>query len=475
MDLESVKEVLESFSKSESASNIQHLKSDKNLVNGIIQNLPNLYAQQLSDPVYNSLFELYRQSGKGGQLFVLQFVPVLTWTYLSATTRRDEQAYNGKLEALLLAIYNAEVVNEEGEQKIKSFRLPSLSRPSIYHEPYQSVTTSSTLTETALSRHEQSETIVTLPGPGKQLNTITATHRLSVLSVILHQYNSNIVYMSEASQHSFCIMALRLAKCGFYKLCQRSKEETESEFSSEELSRLVNHPRITLSTELIQEMTHGIYFLMYNGQRILATKALEDLHWRAAHSLFAPAHMLTNAIKHSLDQTGGIPRDGPLGLEMYLSDTQGAQPISDKTVPSVSGTIQEAPAVTSGKILALTTSGMKVTRAECTEFPTDTALDTEDIEVEVHSRKVSSSSDHSAKEASKSHKKAHSLGHFKLPFMSTKEHTTGIELQPMHEPSTNSSDTPRVVLSEINIPSDKPDGVELLATSFSDEVLDHKL
>ena len=45
---------------------------------------------QLSDPVYNSLFELYRQSGSGGQLFVLQFVPVLIWTYLSATTRRDE-------------------------------------------------------------------------------------------------------------------------------------------------------------------------------------------------------------------------------------------------------------------------------------------------------------------------------------------------------------------------------------------------
>ena len=30
----------------------------------------------------------------------------------------------------------------------------------------------------------------------------------------------------------------------------------------------------------------------YNGQRTLATKALEDLHWRAAHSLFAPAHMV---------------------------------------------------------------------------------------------------------------------------------------------------------------------------------------
>ena len=54
----------------------------------------------------------------------------------------------------------------------------------------------------------------------------------------------------------------RVAKCGFYKLCQRSKEETESYLPSEELSRLVNHPRIALSTELIQEMTYGVYFLM---------------------------------------------------------------------------------------------------------------------------------------------------------------------------------------------------------------------
>ena len=46
-----------------------------------------------------------------------------------------------------------------------------------------------------------------------------------------------------------------------------------------------------------------------------------------------------------MDQTGGLPRDGPLGLEMYLSDTQGTQPIASKTVPSVSGTILEAPGI----------------------------------------------------------------------------------------------------------------------------------
>ena len=129
--------------------------------------------------------------------------------------------------------------------------------------------------------------------------------------------------------------------------------------------------------------------------------------------------------------------------------------------------------MTPGNIVALSTSGMKVTRSDYTEIPKDNAVDTEDIEVDFRSRIESSSSDQSAKEAaSKSHKKAHSLGYFKKTFLSTKEH---IELQPMHGTSTNSSDLPRVVLSEINVPSEKTDGIELLATSYSEEVFDHKL
>ena len=128
--------------------------------------------------------------------------------------------------------------------------------------------------------------------------------------------------------------------------------------------------------------------------------------------------------------------------------------------------------VTPGKILALSTSGMEVTRLNY-EFPKDSAVDTEDIEVDVHSRKASSSSDHSAKEANKSHKKTHSLGHFKLPFLSAK--TEHLELQPIQGTRPNSSDSPRVVLSEVNVPSEKSEDVELPATSFSDKVFDHKL
>lgn len=123
-----------------------------------------------------------------------------------------------------------------------------------------------------------------------------------------------------------------------------------------------------------------------------------------------------------------------------------------------------------GNILALTTSGLKTSRVPDMEYPT---VDTEGIELEDKSRKLISSADHSAKEAGKTHKKAHSLGYFKRAgFLSTKEQ---MELEPIPGGNESSSELPRLSASESGVASDEIDAVELLATSYSaDEVLDHK-
>ena len=123
-----------------------------------------------------------------------------------------------------------------------------------------------------------------------------------------------------------------------------------------------------------------------------------------------------------------------------------------------------------GKILALSTSGLKRSSHVSTEYP---IVGTEEVEIEVETRKWSSSSDQAANEARKSHKKSRSLGYFKRPgFLSTKDH---MELEPIPGTSESSSDLPRPCSSEINVPSDNTDGVEFLATSVSAEgVLDHR-
>ena len=49
---------------------------------------------QVSHPIYSTLFELYRSNDNEARCFVLQFVPVLIWIYLSAMSRRDKQVSN---------------------------------------------------------------------------------------------------------------------------------------------------------------------------------------------------------------------------------------------------------------------------------------------------------------------------------------------------------------------------------------------
>uniref|UniRef100_A0A8C2L212 Uncharacterized protein n=2 Tax=Cyprinus carpio TaxID=7962 RepID=A0A8C2L212_CYPCA len=84
---------------------------------------------ELLEPVCHQLFELYRSSEDCLRRFTLQFLPELLWVYL----RRDRHS-SGCIEALLLGIYNLEIVDKDGNGKLFSFLIPSLSKPSIYHE-----------------------------------------------------------------------------------------------------------------------------------------------------------------------------------------------------------------------------------------------------------------------------------------------------------------------------------------------------
>ncbi|CDR06052.1 unnamed protein product, partial [Oncorhynchus mykiss] len=87
----------------------------------------------LLEPVCHQLFEMYRSSEDRLRRFTLQFLPELVWVYLRITASRDRQS-NGCIEALLLGIYNLEIVDKDGNSKLLSFTIPSLSKPSVYHE-----------------------------------------------------------------------------------------------------------------------------------------------------------------------------------------------------------------------------------------------------------------------------------------------------------------------------------------------------
>ncbi|XP_016116085.1 protein FAM126B isoform X3 [Sinocyclocheilus grahami] len=227
---------------------------------------------ELLEPVCHQLFELYRSSEDCLRRFTLQFLPELLWVYL----RRDGHS-SGCIEALLLGIYNLEIVDKDGNSKLLSFLIPSLSKPSIYHEP--SSLGSMALTEGALCQHDLIRVIYS--GLHPQRETFTAQNRFEVLCFLMLCYNSLVVYMPRSSHRAVCRMSSR-----------------------------------------------------YNGEWDAGREALDDILYRAQLELFSEPLLLGNAMKSSLP--GSAP-DGSQGRKvLQVEVTPSIRRISRCTITAAS-------------------------------------------------------------------------------------------------------------------------------------------
>uniref|UniRef100_A0A8C0H3H2 Hyccin PI4KA lipid kinase complex subunit 2 n=1 Tax=Chelonoidis abingdonii TaxID=106734 RepID=A0A8C0H3H2_CHEAB len=219
---------------------------------------------ELLEPVCHQLFELYRSSEVRLKRFTLQFLPELIWVYLRLTASRDRQS-NGCIEALLLGIYNLEIADKDGNNKVLSFTIPSLSKPSIYHEP--STIGSMALTEGALCQHDLIRVVYSDLHP--QRETFTAQNRFEVLGFLMLCYNSAIVYMPASSYQSLCRMGSR-----------------------------------------------------YNGQWGLGQEVLDDIIYRAQLELYSQPLLVANAMKNSLPfDAPDMSQEGQKVLKVELTPT----------------------------------------------------------------------------------------------------------------------------------------------------------
>ncbi|XP_053925886.1 hyccin 2 isoform X3 [Cuculus canorus] len=249
--------------------------------------VPSLYKviqdpnNELLEPVCHQLFELYRSSEVRLKRFTLQFLPELIWVYLHLTASRDRQS-NGCIEALLLGIYNLEIADRDGNNRVLSFTIPSLSKPSIYHEP--STIGSMALTEGALCQHDLIRVVYSDLHP--QRETFTAQNRFEVLSFLMLCYNSAIVYMPASSYQSLCRMGSRLCVSGF----PRQHEKRWKEHCG----------RVVLDPEFMVQLLTGVYYAIYNGQWDLGQEVLEDIIYRAQLEFYSQPLLVANAMKNSL-------------------------------------------------------------------------------------------------------------------------------------------------------------------------------
>ncbi|XP_041102249.1 hyccin-like isoform X3 [Polyodon spathula] len=268
------------------------------------------------EPVCHQLFEFYRSGEVSLQRFTLQFLPEFIWSYLSICTNRDLHS-TGCREALLLGIYNLEIIDKDGQSKVLSFTVPSLSKPSVYHEP--STIGSLALTEGALAKHGLSRVVYSGPHPQREI--FTAQNRFEVLTFLLLCYNSALSYMASASLQSLCHLSTGVSICGYPRQLLRKYKGVSS--------------RMPVSSEFLVQLITSLYYALYNGEWDMASKALDDVLYRAQLELYPEALLVGNAVKSSLP--GGALKSNKEGTRcIQVEVTPTSSRISRNAVTSLS-------------------------------------------------------------------------------------------------------------------------------------------
>ncbi|CAI0401110.1 unnamed protein product [Linum tenue] len=147
-----------------------------------------------SDPLCQWLYETYLSADPHLRLIVLSFVPLLTGIYLSRIHSLESTSAPSLagLEAVLLAIYSAEVKSRAGKPVL--VQIPDLSQPSLYHSP-----------RNRQQRPTKSRPSVgVLSAPLESQLAVKSTKRPIIVGVALDCYFKQISQMPSWSKVEFC-------------------------------------------------------------------------------------------------------------------------------------------------------------------------------------------------------------------------------------------------------------------------------
>uniref|UniRef100_A0A8C1T640 Family with sequence similarity 126 member A n=1 Tax=Cyprinus carpio TaxID=7962 RepID=A0A8C1T640_CYPCA len=165
------------------------------------------------------------------QMFTLQGFVVCMFPHVSESV-------------MFMISLSQEIVDKDGQSKVLSFTIPSLSKPSVYHEP--SSIGSLALTEGALANHGLSRVVYS--GPHLQRETFTAQNRFEVLTFLLLCYNASLSYMSSSSLQSLCQLSSRVSICGYPRQQVRRYKGISS--------------RLMVTSEFLVQLITGIHFAL---------------------------------------------------------------------------------------------------------------------------------------------------------------------------------------------------------------------
>ena len=234
---------------------------------------------------------------------VCEFIPSLIWRYLSTLgTEEPEEA-----ESILMHLSNI-LATKAGF----SFRLPSIHMISVYHHPAKMQYTGG-LTEASLSKGFNMEPVYSTPS-AEPYTTITASNRLSLLTLLIEKYNQSMGDMSPASLDRFCWLCMWVCGSGMLSSAVPTKDMKCWAFSQ---------TRFSLNRNFMTALASGLQYCLYNGHYVVAKNALETVAIRAQYDVCAEVMLLTASLLDTIKISSVTPASKPFGIPIpQLSGTQ---------------------------------------------------------------------------------------------------------------------------------------------------------
>ncbi|GBG60314.1 hypothetical protein CBR_g4270 [Chara braunii] len=205
----------------------RHASARRFLCNeGILAAMSNVLIESSSgggdDEVCCWFYECFQSGNDDLQAITVAFVPLLSAVYLARSSSGSDEEDLAGFEAVLLALYTAEVKARAG--KSVTIKVPSLSAPSIYHTPpppshSHHVTRRSwyggrlPLSVGNLQQPQGFKTVQISP-PLRVLHGVKPADRVAVVSVALEFFVRRIADMPESSKFDLCVMAEGIALRG---------------------------------------------------------------------------------------------------------------------------------------------------------------------------------------------------------------------------------------------------------------------
>lgn len=259
----------------------------------------------LIDGICQQLLNFYRSGEPHLRKFAVQYIPALVFLHLS------DKSYTS-VQTLLVTLYNLEildtysqtdigVVDQKGQPRTLSFRIPSIAQSSILHD--SNTLEPAFIAESSLRRWEECNTKLVSWGPLPQVETLNAQNRQRVITALLFLYNQQLANVITQGIEFTCRGISRLVTQGFNLNSSSTRSSVASDSSYQQPLSIL--PRIQVSGPLLIELLHVIY---HGAERCAngAIQALHDIIQRATYETYADVLLAARAVKNLLQHSPSI-------------------------------------------------------------------------------------------------------------------------------------------------------------------------